>query len=158
MASEDKSTKEIGALEENIIRNLTVNDALILIVVCAAKEKTEINESQADDAKRIAALAKKHPIVNDLEESIDGTINKFMNMGGTTTNLLNSATSAASTLEKAEKAFGQEIKKTAFSWIGEIIMPDGVLTEERKTILDKYALLLNIDNTIAQQILVEVSR
>jgi len=142
MVSKDIGTQEIEAYDKSTTQNLTVNDALILIAVCAAKEKVEIGKSQADVAKRIAMLAKKHPIFKDLEESVDPAISKFMNKVGTTTDLLKPASSAANILIKAENAFEQKIRETAFSWAGEIIMPDGVLTEERKRFLDKYALLL----------------
>jgi hypothetical protein len=144
----DKDAEEIEVYEKNSTKNLIVKDAFILLAVCAAKEKADIDENQGDDANRIAALSKKHPIFSDLEDSIDPAINKFMNMIGTTTDSVNPVKSAAKALKPAHK-------EIAFSWIKEIIMPDGVLTEERKIILDKYALLLEIDSTVAQQILVE---
>jgi hypothetical protein len=144
----DKDAEKIEAYEKNSTKNLTVNDALILLAVCAAKEKADINENPVDVANRIAALSKKHPIFSDFEDSIDPAINKFMNMIGTTTDLVNPVKSAAKALKPAHKDI-------AFSWVTEIIMPDGVLTEERKIILDKYALLLEIDNTLEQKILVE---
>jgi hypothetical protein len=61
-------------------------------------------------------------------------------------------------LNTAEKTFEQDFGEVAFSWAAEIIMPDGVLSEKRKNIIDKYVLLLDIDNTVARQIQVDVSR
>jgi len=36
-------------------------------------------------------------------------------------------------------------------------MSAGILTEERKQLLDRYALLLKFDSTVVQKILVEIS-
>jgi len=57
----------------------------------------------------------------------------------------------------AAKALKPEYNETAFTWAAMILMPDGILTETRKIILDKYALLLNIDHDAAQNILVKIS-
>lgn len=105
MGPSDKHNEGGKASEEKITENLSVNDALILITVCAAKERTGIDEKQGDDANRIAELAKKHPIFSDIEDSINPAVNKYMNMLETATDLLNPATSAANTLKTAEKSF-----------------------------------------------------
>jgi len=147
MGLRDEHAKEIEAYDESLLEDLTVNDALILITACAAKERAANEENQLDDEKRIAELAKKHPIFSDIEDSIYPAINRYMNMLETTTDLLTPATSAANILKTAKKAFEQKLKEIAFAWIGEILMPDGVLTAERQRIIDNYALLLNIDNT-----------
>jgi len=152
MGLSDEHTKEIEAYDESPFQDLTVNDALILITVCAANE-----ENQVDDEKRIAELAKKHPIFSDIEDSIYPAINRYMNMLETATDLLSPATSAANILKTAEKVFEQELKEIALAWIGKILIPDGILSAERKRIIDHYALLLNIDNTAAQQIMMAVS-
>ena len=57
----------------------------------------------------------------------------------------------------ATKVLKPEYKETAFTWAAMILMPDGVLTETRKIVLEKYALLLNIDRDDAQNILVKIS-
>jgi len=62
MGANDKHSEEIEAYEENMIENLTVNDAFILIAVCAAKEETAADNNQIDNTKRIAAWAHDHPI------------------------------------------------------------------------------------------------
>ena len=114
------------------------------------RDRADIDNNHIDDIKRIAALAKNHPIFLYLVDSIEPSINKFMNMIDTATDLVKPVDMAANVLEP-------ELKENAFGWAAEIIMPDGVLTEERKIILDKYALLLNIDSNDAQRILVEIS-
>jgi hypothetical protein len=157
MDPNDRHNKEIDVYAEGITENLTVNEALILIAVCAAKERYHIGENQADDAKLITTLAITHPIFYGLEESVDPTINKFMNMIGSKMDLINPAQSAAEALNTTEKAFDQDLREVAFTWVAEIMMPDGVLSQVRKDVLDKYALLLKIDNTVLPQILVEVS-
>jgi hypothetical protein len=147
----EKHNKEIKAYGQNTLDNLTVNDALILIAVCAVKEKADIDENHIDDASKIETLAKKDPIFKNLKDSINPSINKFINMIGEMTELVRPVLSAAKVLKP-------EYNKIAFSWVVKIIMPDGVLSEKRKTILDKYALLLEVDGKVEQQILVDASR
>ena len=149
MGANDKHSEEIEAYEENIIENLTVNDALILIAVCAAKEETAPDNNPIDDTKRIAALAHDHPIFIDLLDSIEPSVNKFMNMI--------QDTDMVKYVMAAAKALKPEYNETAFTWAAMILMSDGILTETRKIILDKYALLLNIDQDDAQNILVKIS-
>ncbi len=58
----------------------------------------------------------------------------------------------------AAKVLKPEYRETAFTWAAIILISDGVLTEARKNILDRYAMLLNIDMKVAQKILVQVSQ
>jgi len=60
-------------------------------------------------------------------------------------------------MSAAAKVLKPELKEIAFTWATKIIMPDGVLTKVRKNILEKYALLLNIDSKDAPKILVKIS-
>lgn len=150
MGRRNQQSTEITEFKENLIGDLTINEALILIAVCAAKERSVIDENLNDEAGRIATLARNHPVFTGLEDSIEPSINKFMNIIDTTTDLVKPASTAANVLDS-------RFKETAFGWFAEIIMPDGVLTQERKNILDKYALLLNIPQNDARQTIVKVS-
>ncbi|MBR9987454.1 MAG: hypothetical protein KFF68_16245 [Desulfosarcina sp.] len=138
--------EEIDAYEEDPFENLTYNDALILVAVCAVKEKTESDENHIEDAKRISLLAQKDPIFSGLGDTIEPSINSFMNMIGKRTDLVKPLASAASALNSSQK-------KVAYFWAAEIILADSVLTEKNQRILDKYARLLKIDTIVAQQIL-----
>jgi len=150
MGLHDEQKRGIADIKENLVGNLTINDALILIAVCAAKEQAAADESPIDKASNIADLAQNNTIFSGIDDSIEPSINKFMNIIGTTTDLVKLLDMAASVLDP-------QFKETAFGWAAEIIMPDGVLTEERKSILDKYALLLDIDRNDVQKILVKIS-
>lgn len=141
MGLNEEYIKKVKTFKENLIGDLTVNDALILIAVCAVKEKVSEN-NHLNDPTRIAVLAQNHPLFSDLADSIEPSINKFMNMIDTM-DVVKAVETSASVLKP-------ELKETAFNWVTEIIMSDGVLTEKRKSILDKYALLLNIDRNDAK--------
>ena len=133
-----------------MLEDLTVHDALILIAVCAAKEKVDTGDNHIDYEKLIAVLVQDHPIFSGLADSIDPSINKYMNIIDNIIDDVNYVSAAAKVLKP-------ELKEIAFTWAAKIIMPDGVLTEVRKKILEKYALLLNIDNKDGPQILVKIS-
>jgi hypothetical protein len=146
----EKKVKENNAYETKLEEDLTINEALILVAVCAAKEHAVADSNQSGEAKQIAVLANEHPIFSDLSDSIEPCVNRFMNMTkqADTTKYVSAA---ANTLK-------QKHKETALKWAAMILMPDGVLTETRKNILDKYALLLNIGDNAAQDILVQASQ
>lgn len=142
---------ERGAYEADVFTDLTVNDALILIAVCATKEKTETETDPDKDAAHIAALAKRQALFSDLGDSIEPIINKFMNMIGT----INDPDVA---FLAAVKQLKPEQKNIAFSWITEILMPDGMLSDDRNEILSRYAGMLDIDRKDAKQIVAEKHR
>lgn len=146
MASNGGIIEEIDVYEEDPFENLTCNDALILVAVCAAEETAESDENHLEDTKRISLLAQKEPIFSGLGDAIEPSINLFMNMIGKTTDLVKPIASAAMVLNSSQKAI-------AYSWATEIILADGVRTQKKQQILDKYTRLLEIDTTVAQQIL-----
>ena len=141
MGLNEEYIKEIETYKEKLIGDLTVNDALILIAVCAVKEKV-IENNHLNDPKRIAVLAQNHPLFSALTDSIESSVNKFMNMIDTM--------DVVKAVEISASVLKPELKETAFNWVTEIIMSDGVLTEKRKSILDKFAMLLNIDRNDAK--------
>jgi hypothetical protein len=149
----EKNLKEMDAYDENkLIKDLTVNDALILITVCASKEQTTSDAEERDNIDRITALAEDHPLFSDRLDSIEPSLNKYMNMiKSADEDMVKYVTAAANIIKP-------EYKETAFSWAARILMPDGVLTEDRKNILDKYSILLNIDMKTAKRILVQISQ
>ena len=133
-----------------MLEDLTVHDALILIAVCAAKEEADNADNHIEYEKLIADLVQDHPIFSGLADSIDPSINKYMNM-------IDNIIDDVNYVSAATKVLKPELKEVAFTWAAKIIMPDGVLTKVRKNILEKYALLLNIDNKDGPQILVKIS-
>ncbi len=146
-----KHIKEIDAYEKDIKEDLTINDALILVTICAAKERANIDNDQFGDTKRIVTLVQDHPIFSDLFSSgIELSINKFINM------IKDDDT--VKYVRAAAKILKPEHKETAFTWTATILMPDGVLTKARKDILDRFAMILSIDKKVVQKILVQVSQ
>jgi hypothetical protein len=145
MGAIEKHIEEIEAYEKNLIEALTVNKALVLVAVCAAKDNNPIH-----DKKRIAALANDHPLFKDLHDGIEPSLNKFMNTV--------KSKDAVKYIMAAAKVLKPEFKETAFKWAAVILMSDGVLTKVRKDILEKYEMILNIDRNVAQKIIVQVSR
>jgi len=150
MGANEKHIEEIEAYEKNLIEDLTVNEALILIAVCAAKEKADMGNYHIHDIKRITALTKNHPLFKDLHESVEPSLNKFMNMV--------KPEDAVKHVMAAAKVLKPEFKETAFKWAAVILMSEGILTKTRKDILEKYEMILNIDKNVAQKYLVQVSQ
>ena len=146
-----KHFEEIEAYDENLIEDLTANDAVILVAVCSAKETTDLERDPVDDTKRIVALTQDHSLFLDLSNGgIELSVNKFMNMV--------KAADTAKYAMAAAKILNPEQKETAFTWSSLILIPDGVLTEARKDVLDKYAMILNIDKKVAQKIILQSSQ
>lgn len=151
MATGNKQQMESIEVFEKTMDDLSANDALLLIPVCAAMERPDGEGSCKEDVKRIANLARKHPVFSQRRDSIDTSINKF-------TNMLKATEDYKLPVAKAAQGLNPKLKETAFAWAAEILMPDGILTKERKTVLDRYALLLNIDEHIARKIPVKISQ
>jgi hypothetical protein len=101
MGLNDEYIEEIETYKENLIGDLTVNDALILVAVCAVKGKVPEN-NHLNDPKRIAVLAQNHPVFSDLPDSIEPSINKFMNMIDTM-DVVKAVETSASVLKPEQK-------------------------------------------------------
>ena len=108
MNKPDKHIEEIETYEENLIEDLTVDEALTLVAVCAVKEKADIDNKHTGDTRRIVTLAQNHPKFFELSDSIEPSVNKFMNMIGTTTDLVKPVATEAMVLKP-------ELNKVAFN-------------------------------------------
>jgi hypothetical protein len=150
MGANEKYIEEIEAYEKNLIEDLTVDNALILVAVCAAKEKADMDNDHVHDTKRIITLTKNHPLFKDLRESIEPSLNKFMNMV--------KPEDTVKYVMAAAKVLKPEFKETAFKWVTVILVSDGILTKARKDILEKYEMILNIDKNVVQKFLVQASQ
>jgi hypothetical protein len=142
--------ESIEVFDKKKLDDLSANDALLLIALCAAMERADGDRTCEDDVERIAALAKKHPIFAQRPDSVYSSLNRFVNM-------LKSTQDYKELVQQAAHGLMPNLRKTAFTWTVEVLIPDGILTKARKDILDKYALLLNIDNHIAREIPVMIS-
>ena len=150
MGLSGKLIEEIEAYKDNVIKDLTVNEALILVAVCAAKEEADNNNNLIRNKNRIVALTKDHPVFLKCSDSIEPSVNKFMNMI--------KISDTVKYIIAAAKVLKPEYKETAFTWTAVILMPDGVLTEIRRNILDKYTILLDIDRKVREKVLVNISQ
>ncbi len=147
---QSKQEKSIQ-FHEDQIKDLTLNEAIILILVCAAYEEVDINNSSSVDVQRILSLIRKHPLFLDLlETNIEKTINKFSNFMHVLPDRVKPVISAA-------KHLNPELREITFTWAAELVMTDGVLTKEKKDFLDKYAFILEIDSANAKKILANIS-
>jgi hypothetical protein len=131
----DANKSEIEAYEKDITDSLTLNDALILIAVAAAKGKSGTDEIHTEDMDLIMLLAQKHPIFKGCENSIQPSIN-------TMSNLLNSEEAPTRLLQTAVKMLTPELKEAACDWVSIVIKSDGELTRKKRELLDKYSVLL----------------
>jgi hypothetical protein len=121
-----------------------------LVAVCAAKEEADNNNNLIRNKNRIVALTKDHPVFLKCSDSIEPSVNKFMNMI--------KISDTVKYIIAAAKVLKPEYKETAFTWAAVILMPDGVLTEIRRNILDKYTILLDIDRKVREKVLVNISQ
>lgn len=133
--SSDEHTEEMVAYEKDLIDNLTLNDALILVAVCAAKDKTGSHGIRTEDARKIAVLAQDHPIFDGCDDSIEPSVNKLSNLVSTKTDLTPLVQAAASVLTP-------ELRETAFDWVSAVIRSEGDLPKEHQLHLDQYGRVL----------------
>jgi hypothetical protein len=133
--SSDAHTEEIDAYEKDLIDNLTLNDALVLVAVCAAKEKAGSHGLGTEDARQIAAAAREHPVFDGCKESIEPSINKLSNLVSTKIDLSHMVQAAAGVLTP-------ELRETAFDWVSIVIKSEGDLSGEHQLLLDHYSRVL----------------
>ncbi|MEJ2638041.1 MAG: hypothetical protein P8010_00545 [Desulfosarcinaceae bacterium] len=140
-ALEKELFNEIEAYENKAFEDLSVNEALILIAVCAAKEASKRPEILDHISQRITALAEAEPLFAWSTDCIGPNINKYLN-------LLDSAgDDPARFVQAAAEALNTDQKRIALAWATRLIAPDGDLGADEMRLLDRYRSMLGIDAT-----------
>jgi hypothetical protein len=141
MTLSDKIEKETAAYQTETFKDLTVQEALTIIAVYSAQMAPDQCEA---DVRRIGTIAENHPEFVETKGNILKRINKFVNPMITADDQLKA-------VEIANNVLTPELRKTAFELAAEVALPDKVLTDEKKAVLETLATKLSIDGEFAQK-------
>jgi hypothetical protein len=140
MTLSNETKNEMAAYQSGPFEDLTIQEALTIIAVYAAQIDPKKCE---DDVKRIAATADRLPEFVAKKESITSFVNKFINsMQGM---------DSQKAVEIASNGLTMELRKTAFKLAAEVALPDKVLTDKKKSVLDSLETKLSISSEFAQK-------
>jgi len=125
--------------------NLSLQDALIIVAMYAI----QLDPAAKDDkkARRIADLAKEHPLFS--EESVDIVARIHRVIKSTDMADLPQA------VDQAAKSLTLKLRQTAFEWAAELAVDGGSLPEEKKEIVEQLRTKLFIDTHSANKIISE---
>ena len=130
--------------EKDPLKNLTLQDALILVAVCAS----EIDEEyRYNDAQRIIAMAHAHPLFQEKRKATAARVYHIWNLMVTK--------DRKKTVDLAVKPLSPELRETAFAWVTEMIISNTGLTEEKKSTLYEFIVKLSIERKSAERIINE---
>ena len=133
---------EIKTYENTPFELLSLQDALILITVCAANID---GECCRNDVKRITDLAQSHPLFKEEPKVTTKRVNWFSNM------MINK--DCGNAVDFAVRTLTPELKETVFDWAVEIIISKNRLTKEKRSFLEKLLMKLSIDKNTVERII-----
>lgn len=141
MTLPDENIQEMTAYQNGPFQNLTIQDALTIIAVCASQMDPEDCQQ---DIKRAAAIIRNRPEFEDHKEGISSRFNRYVN-----------STQVVDPAQALEMAAGvlenPEVKKSAFELAVEVAMTGKNLTGEKRVILEKIAKRLHLDPELRQR-------
>ncbi|MBW2431847.1 MAG: hypothetical protein JRF56_23065 [Deltaproteobacteria bacterium] len=140
MTLSNETKKGMAAYQSGPFENLTIQEALTVIAVYAAQIDPENCE---DDVRRIVATAERLPEFVAKKESIISFVNKFVNSM--------QAINSQKAVEIAANGLTTELRKTAFKLAAEVALPDKILTDKKKSVLDSLETELRISSEFAQK-------
>ena len=140
MALSNETKKGMAGYQSGPFEDLTMQEALTIIAVYAAQIDPEKCQ---DDVKRIVATAERLPEFVAKKESIFSFVNKFINSM--------QAIDSQKAVEIAANGLTTELRKTAFKLAVEVALPDKVLTDKKKSVLDSLESKLSIRSEFAQK-------
>ena len=140
MTLSNETKNEMAAYHSGPFEDLTIQEALTIIAVYAAQMDPKKCE---DDVKRIVATAERFPEFVAKKESIFSFVNKFINSMQTI--------DSQKAVEIAANGLTTELRKTAFKLAAEVALPDKVLTDKKKLVLDRLETKLSINSEFAQK-------
>ena len=148
MTISDEAEKEIKAYQKGPLENLTVQDALTIIAVYAAQIDPKDCEK---DINRIGAILERRPEFDEKREKILTRINYYANSIEALD--LHKAVEVATDVLKTPA-----LKKSAFALAAKAALPDNILTDDGKDILEKIAARLYLDDDFVQQAIAKVTK
>jgi tellurite resistance protein len=136
-----KSASEISGTKP--WENLSLQDALTIIAMYAA----QLDPAAKDDEKvrRIAALAKKHPLFSEKSAAIVARIHR----------LAESVDIAdfPQAVDQAVKSLTLKLRQTAFEWAAGLAVDNGILSNEKQELVEQLRTKLYIDTNTANKII-----
>ena len=135
-----ETKNEMAAYQSGPFEDLTIQEALTIVAVYAAQIDPKKCE---DDVKRIVVTADRFPEFVAKKESITSFVNKFINSM--------QAMDSQKAVEIAANGLTKELRKTAFKLAAEVALPDKVLTDNKKSVLDSLETKLSISSEFAQK-------
>jgi hypothetical protein len=140
MSLSNETKNEMAAYQSGPFEDLTIQEALTIIAVYAA----QIDPKKCkDDVIRIAATVDRLPEFVAKKESITSFVNKFINSM--------QAMDSQKAVEIASNELTMELRKTAFKLATEVALPDKVLTDEKKSVLESLETKLSVSSEFAQK-------
>ncbi|HKJ34823.1 MAG TPA: hypothetical protein VKA34_23565 [Balneolales bacterium] len=140
MTLSNETKNEMAAYQSGPFEDLTIQEALTIIAVYAAQMDPKKCQ---DDVKRIVVTAERLPEFVAKKESISSFVNKFINSM--------QAIDSQKAVEIAADVLTTEMRKTAFKLAAEVALPDKVLTDKKKSVLDSLESKLSISSEFAQK-------
>lgn len=140
---EDSNEKEADftAFTPDPLKDLTVQDALIISAVYAV-------EANAEKSKRISTLAQNHPLFIEEPQNTTARVNKYVN--------LMQAGKSLKAVEAVTNYLNPEHRQQAFEFAIEATLEDEDLTEIKKKTLRTLANKLDLDNDFVIQKLADI--
>jgi hypothetical protein len=141
MTLSDETKKTTAVYLTETFKDLTVQDALTIIAVYVAQMVPDHCE---EDVRRIGTIAENHPEFVETKDNILKRINKFVNP-------MLAADDQLKAVEIANDVLTPELRKTAFELAAEVALPDKVINDEKKAVLDTIETKLSIDSEFARK-------
>lgn len=148
MTISNKPRKEMNAYQKGPFKDLTVQDALTIIVVCAAQMDPDDCEK---DVRRIESIFENCPEFDEKRKEIFSRINTYVN----SIQVIN----PQQVVEIAANVLRHpELRNSAFELAAEAALPDGVITDEKKEILDNISARLYLDDKFVQHTIDKIAK
>jgi tellurite resistance protein len=148
MTISDEVKKEMNAYQKGPFKDLTVQDALTIIVVCAAQMDPDDCER---DVRRIESIFENCPEFDEKRKEIFSRINTYVNSM--------QAMDPQQAVEIAANVLRHpELRKSAFELAAEAALPDGVITDEKREILDNISARLYLDDEFVQHSIEKITK
>jgi tellurite resistance protein len=148
MTISDQAKNEMNAYQKGLLENPTIQDALTIMAVYAAQIDPEDCEK---DINRIGTILENHPDFDEKRKEILSRVNYYVN-----------SIEAVDLKQAVEIAMNvlkdPALNKSAFALAAKVALPDNILTDDRKDILEKIAAGLYLDDDFVQQALGKVTK
>lgn len=128
-------------------RTLTVQDAVVIIIIYATQIDPSNNE---EEIRRIEGIAENCPICVEKKEGIFSRINLFVNEI--------KIADREKALEAAIKVLTPEFRKEAFELVAEIIMTGDDQPNQKNKILEELVFKMSIDKQFASKVVEQFNK